>query len=475
MEPQGFTKSMIEQLFASGNAPTILARHVISRMDTYGRLAAPFRGQRYDSYREPPRTSIQRLFADRNLEKRIGDYLESAFGTRLTVNRYGANEITLHAGTVATPEAQEPPSKEYTEEIWSLPQWNEQGDGMKAFLGIVLELMTASYPIVLIDEPEAFLHPPQAKLLGRLLVELSNADTQVVIATHSTDIIDGMTSAMNSANDLSIVRVTRAGTGNHVSQIEPGSVRKIYDDPLVKYYHILDGMFASGTILCEADSDCTYYQAVLDTVDRLKNGATVQSVMPHFTHCSGKNRLPKAVEALRSVSVPVACITDFDMLRDPTDFEALVNACGGDLGKLMPWRNTIASSIDQKTQKRSRISAKAEIDAIFGDPVKQGELTTSEATKISNAIAKSSGWREAKKTGSSGLSGEAATAFERLDAALRKLGIFLVFVGELERFHKTIPADNKAVWLRNVLDGELYKKSAEAREFVCDAVQYVAG
>ena len=46
-----------------------------------------------------------------------------------------------------------------------------QGDGMRSFASVVLHLLATVTPsILMLDEPEAFLHPPQARLLGTSLL-----------------------------------------------------------------------------------------------------------------------------------------------------------------------------------------------------------------------------------------------------------------------------------------------------------------
>jgi len=47
----------------------------------------------------------------------------------------------------------------------ALPQVQEQGDDVKSFVGMLLAITATEYPLLLIDEPETFLHPPQAYLL----------------------------------------------------------------------------------------------------------------------------------------------------------------------------------------------------------------------------------------------------------------------------------------------------------------------
>ena len=52
------------------------------------------------------------------------------------------------------------------------PLLDAQGDGLRSALGIISALVSIKKPIVLLDEPEAFLHPPQAMQLGAIISNL---------------------------------------------------------------------------------------------------------------------------------------------------------------------------------------------------------------------------------------------------------------------------------------------------------------
>ena len=101
------------------------------------------------------------------------------------------------------------PRPEYIAAIRALPLLTEQGDGMKSFIGLMLGLLAGQFQIVLVDEPEAFLHPPQARLLGRKLATEVPRGTQVFVATHSSDVLQGLLDP-DDAN-VTVVRLTRRG------------------------------------------------------------------------------------------------------------------------------------------------------------------------------------------------------------------------------------------------------------------------
>jgi hypothetical protein len=67
-----------------------------------------------------------------------------------------------------------------------------------------------------------------------------------------------------------------------------------------------------------------------------------------------------------------------------------------------------------------------------------------------------SGWDRAKRSGKAALpQADATRAYEDLDARLRELGLFVVEVGELERFIPSVGGKGTA-WLREVYERGLH-------------------
>lgn len=82
----------------------------------------------------------------------------------------------------------------------------ELSDGIKAFTGLIAAVMSTDYRIMLVDEPEAFLHPPLAKKLGRRLTELaSKRQANVLASTHSSDFLMG---CIQTGEKVNIIRLT---------------------------------------------------------------------------------------------------------------------------------------------------------------------------------------------------------------------------------------------------------------------------
>ena len=121
---------------------------------------------------EPASHPIHMLYSDDQLEHKISEYFQRAFGEALIVYRAGGNRLPLFVGDRLVPECGEDRiSNSYLERLRaSAKPLNEQGDGMRSFASVIVHLLAPITPsILLLDEPEAFLHPPQARLLGEII------------------------------------------------------------------------------------------------------------------------------------------------------------------------------------------------------------------------------------------------------------------------------------------------------------------
>lgn len=433
-----------------------------------GQVAVP------NLYVEQAVSPLQRLWADRKLEAKLQESAKTAFGIDLTVNRFGGAQVGLHVGRPTSSEPQVGELSPYLREISALPQAATQGRGIQAFLGLLLLVMTSNFDIILIDEPETYLHPPQARLLGQYLVDWSKSGTQIIAATHSIDFLQGVLSASANTAHVSIARLTRPEeTRNSVAQISPATVSELFEDPLLRYSRILDGIFYKGTILCESEADCKYYNAVMDHYLATTEPKPTRPDLL-FTHCWGKDRFDRAVKALNGVRVPTAVIADIDLLADRQKFEGLLSEMGGDPAVLNASLNTIDSAIKSKGSRPLRAKASEDIGKVL-DAKADGELSDDEIKKIRGAVSARSGWAVMKEAGKAGMpGGEPSQALEHVMMESAKYGLFILEQGELERFHPTI-GGNKQIWLRRVFEDKAYETSPDAVTLLQRVIAYIAG
>lgn len=139
---------------------------------------------------------LARVFRDGSIEKALSDLAEESFGLPLILDRLNM-EVRLRVGqvTVPTPPLDQP-RLAYTDAVRVLPILDEQGDGTKSFMGLVLNVLCGSTRVLLIDEPESFLHPAQARTLGRWLgQQATKRGLQILLSTHDRDFVVGLLDA----------------------------------------------------------------------------------------------------------------------------------------------------------------------------------------------------------------------------------------------------------------------------------------
>lgn len=404
----------------------------IKRLSTECRLTSSNALQRDD---HPERNPIYKLNQNESLAQKLSDYFRQAFGYDLIVNRSDMRTIPLHTGQAPDKTAFTIANQdEYYNQVTKLPKLQEQGDGMRSFASILLDTFTSEYSITLIDEPEAFLHPPQARLLGKMLANNNPDNRQLLISTHSEEFLKGLLDA-NSEN-VTVIRINRDSNINRMSVLQNDKIKKLWGNPILRYSNILSGLFHEKVVVCESDYDCLFYQAIIDSIYEHKNEIAPDIL---FTHCGGKTRIKDVVSALKAVNVPVAAICDFDILNASQNFKLITASFGIDWGVVL--------SADMK---------------IIYDSM------NAKSSSANNA------WNQIKKVGKAGFTGNEPVAYEKVEAVCKSAGLFVVPVGEMECFDKTVNREKKD-WVHHVLENydlATEEKLEEARKFIQVIVDY---
>lgn len=414
---------------------------------------------------EPLGHPIHFLLRDDKLEERLSKQFRRAFGSDLIVHRNAGSRVPLYVGQRPIPApGSDRVSYEYIQQVEKLPTLEAQGDGMRSYVGVLLHTSVGRESVLLIDEPEAFLHPPQARQLGKMLVAEKTSGRQLFLATHSGDVLRGVLDS-NSPN-VRVVRIRREGDINRVRELKNAEVAQLWNDPLLRYSNILDGLFHEKVVLGESDSDCRFYAAVADAVCYSR---TPEAPRPDvmFTHCGGKARLPMVIRALRELDVPVACVTDFDVLSEEQPLRAIFEAAGGDWSDISHAWKQVKTAIDSKKPELSSEEVIREIQTVLTG-ISDASFPAAAKRQINTILRRSSPWSNAKAVGKAVVpSGDPTVACNRLLLKLREYGIFVVEVGELEGFAKSV-GNHGPAWVNQVLEKDLKTDSelAAARDFV---------
>lgn len=373
-------------------------------------------------------SNMQKLWIDGSLERKLSDLAYETFGVRLLMDRVTLPGGMLRVGQVDIPRpGYNDSTVEYYQAISDLPYLNEQGEGMKSFLGLALEVMEGPAQLLLVDEPEAFLHPGQARALGRWLAkEAAKNDKQIILATHDRDIVVGLLDGGAEAG-VSIVRVERKEGGGGLMPLTSAQVATLWDDPVMRYSNVLQGLFHARVVICEGDADCRFYAAVFD---HLMSESDSQAIYDDtlFVPSAGKGGVSKFAESLTAIGVEATAIIDFDGLFVKKQLLSIVHAVGGSLS----------------------LEALADLQRFY-----DFFNTLDDAKK-----------KALQKQGVSGVDpGRPTVAVQNLIAALAEQRVLVVESGEMEDLDKSCAGDS-SVWVNAMLGVGRHKTCEPARRLV---------
>jgi hypothetical protein len=405
-------------------------------IDVEKRLEVANQQEPIDFFSEAPSHPMHVLYKNADLEQKVNEAFRAAFKTDVVLNRGGGKVIAFHVGNKPELSSDEDSlSPSYFQRLCKLPFLHNQGHGMRSFVGCILHSFTSPAFIHLLDEPEAFLHPPHTKLLAGLLARSVATNRQLVIATHSGDFVRGLLDANPAC--LRVIRLTREGSVNRVHELDSNSIRTLWADPVLRFSNVLDAVFHEGVVLCESDSDCRFYSAILNAVLE-KRGEISPDVM--FAASGGKDRMPVLIQALRRLGVKIRVIADFDVLRDEGTLSAIVRALGGDWNFAEPaWRN-LRTNVQSQTPPLSVNQVREKITSAL-DEEKNASVSEKTFEKVKQALKATSPWHYAKLAGVNALaSGQPSAQLDELLHYLESCGLFVVKCGEIERFVPSVGA-----------------------------------
>jgi predicted ATPase len=440
---------------------------VVHNANASDRLMQALGAAQRNDVAEPPTHPLHHLQDDAVLRTRLDELSQRIFRQPLTLDDLSAG-MRLRVGQPdVEPPRRDESQRPYRDALARLPPLEQQGDGMKSLLGLLLPLITRTYPIILVDEPEAFLHPPQAYQLGRVLGELArDAGVQLILATHDRNLLAGLLAA---EAPLSVVRLTRNGTDSRVAQLDPEQVRHLWTDPVLRYSNVLDGLFHQLVVLAENDRDCRFYAAALDAAEELGSPLPVPPADVLFVPTHGKAAMARLATLLRAVAVPVIASPDLDILRDRAELVALVESLGHDSAGLRTDYD-LSTHPFRQPQDATRVAdvrdaVLAVLDQVLADNP-EARYDTELRQRITTALRTPKGrWQEAKKYGTLAFSGQAAAAVHRLLGALEQRGVVPVRVGELERFAPELDVPKGKDWLSAALAAGAHRDQ-DAQEHV---------
>lgn len=291
-------------------------RSFISSLFLDRRLTVTNAVSHFDPVTAFPTNELQALYIDQNGKRLLAEEAKAVFGKAIWVDGTRGNILCLRVG-----DGPEIPSAEDRLEPAKMRDYRlieDEGDGFKSYIAICLTLLLGRRPVVLIDEPEMCLHPPQAYALGRFIGKYGvSPDHATFVATHSSHVLRGI---IEESEQLEVLRLSRVGsqfTGRRVSkEMLKASVEK----PSTKSESILDGLFAEAVTIVESEGDRLVYGTTWDKIA----GEFRHDV--HFVAVGGLGGIADPCVLYRNLKIPVCVVADLDVIRELGTFESILKA-----------------------------------------------------------------------------------------------------------------------------------------------------
>lgn len=418
-----------------------------SRLSAGNRLSLTDSSRREDWTTRSPTDPVQWLDIETEAESEINAAFRKAFGLNLIVNRTAGDRIILHVSEEDHPEFHS--FRDYMSWISKLSPLQQQGDGMRSFAAVLLSLKIHPKSLVFLDEPEAFLHHPQARKLAELITKDTAPKTQIWLATHSDEVVRGL---LDSTNDrIVLVRLDRIKNRTTPKLLKAEQVKTLWTDPLLRTSDVLSALFHELAVICEGETDVRFFRALMDA-----NGSEQRLPDLRFYHVGGKDKIVSIVSALRLLNLPVCVIADIDILADAGKFLDLYASMGGDRGAIENDVRSIGQHVGQRKAlidgKEAATQLRQIADNIQSDP----RISSAARRQISALVQESSPWERIKEDGYRGFGNATVVqAFERVYENCKAVGLIVNREGELEGLCRDILKKPKSKWLTEVLTRDL--------------------
>jgi len=263
---------------------------------------------------QPAQSSFQVLFRDDAKRREVRRIVSEAFGSYFVIDPTNLGQLRIRlARREPVHDLEERGIHADAVRFHAHAQLvDHASDGVKAFSGIVTELMAGDPRILLIDEPEAFLHPSLASKLGYEVSRAAlSADKRVFASTHSPTFVMG---CIQSGAPLNIVRLTYRDGIATARLLPSAELLELMRNPLLRSTGVLSGLFYEFVVVTESDADRAFYQEINERLLRFKPEWGIPNCL--FINAQNKQTIHTVIRPLRQLGIPAAAVVDVDALKE---------------------------------------------------------------------------------------------------------------------------------------------------------------
>jgi len=436
-----------------------------SHMDGASRLHATQSCGSFNPHVAGPQSVLQALYKNSEVEQELRRIFWEVFGMDVRLDYSGLMTLSLRVAEQfedipEDPRAAFPVLQKYS-------ALDEQGDGYRSFAGVVLSVLLSKGRIILLDEPEAFLHPAQARQLGHWLgLHAKTIESQVLVATHNASFLSGI---VGSGAEVDIYRLNRSSNTTTFDRIAPEAISRLATSPLLSSQRVLEAIFFRGVIVCEGDADRAVYGTVASDV------LARQDLL--FMHAHDKQSIKPIVEMLKSAAIPVAAIVDADILNSHDELKAILQPFGihERCENILSRRQRIAVAMRAKPENESLNELTVAVSQLMTQLASKDHTLSGARSALRRIERSGSEWEPLKRQGLAGVPLAVRAEANEITKELSALGLFIVPVGELESW-MNLGTSQKSKWivaaLQKLHDGEC---PPQLKEFVSRIMAHFSG
>lgn len=257
-----------------------------------------------------PQNVLAHLFQDDAARKKVRELIKDAFSLTFAIDPTNLGNLRIRLsreGALPDEQSLNDAARNYYKKALHI---KDASDGVQAFTGIITAVMSGEFHTILVDEPEAFLHPPLARKLGTNLATLATQRSGALLAsTHSADFLMG---CVQATKDVRVVRLEYTDGKSQGRMVNPGELEKLFKNPLMRSTNAISGLFYDGVVVTESDNDRAFYGEIYHRL------ASVHKDYPSilFINAQNKQTIKNIIAPLRKFGVPAAAIPDIDILKD---------------------------------------------------------------------------------------------------------------------------------------------------------------
>lgn len=361
-----------------------------------------------DDLQGRPTSHLSFIFRDSRIRHNISRLVYEAFRLYFVIDPTSIQQfrIRLSARVPVTEEEEQSLSAASREFHHAATPIEDSSDGVQAYTGILCALSAGAYKLFLIDEPEAFLHPPLARRLGREVARLAAVGkNRLIAATHSPEFLLG---CVESGLPVTVIRMNYKNGFARPRLVDSAQLARFLRHPLFRSANVVSGLFHDGVVVTESDNDRVFYSEIYNRIRSIDHN--LPDIL--FLNAQNKQTAREIFGPLRAFGVPAAAIFDIDLIKEGfAETLQAANVPEPSRNPLSQWRAVIKGAFTSLDLDMKRANAL--------------DVLPKEAQGAANDL------------------------FDQLD----QYGIFVVRRGELEGWLPSVGiTSKKTAWTVNILD-----------------------